>query len=67
MNPSEANHILKYEKRQIVYSARRNEVYYLGVMAINNCAFSLVIYESTHNITFLEKGSMGFLNLEEGK
>ncbi len=37
------------------------------MVAIDNCAFSLVIYESTHNITFLEKGSMGFLNLEEGK
>lgn len=47
--------------------AQRDQTYYLGVEAIENCAYSLVIYDSVHNITYLEKGRLGFLNLQEGK
>lgn len=30
-NPSESNHLLKYEKKQLIYSVKRDERYYVAV------------------------------------
>lgn len=59
--------MLKYEKKQIIYSVQRNERYYVAVEATSNCAYSLVLYDSTNNITYLEKGRFGYLNLKQGQ
>lgn len=64
--PGPLNSLETSFNNRIIYKSTSNAVYYIGVEAKVDCAYSLVATDSSNEVTSLEKGRFGYLNMAKG-